>query len=136
MLGAAAAPPFPPTGVADLRPILALLILAPSVACGPAEAPPPERSEAPATEQAAAPQLSPPGAAELRAAWAEQCTAAEDEIGSALCAPAGALIMDSFTCDFALGDDEYRRYSADLEQAGNRWVLADPDTACEVQREG
>lgn len=119
-----------------MRTILPLLIAAPLAACGPAEAPAPERSEVPASEQVAAPRLPPPGATEFRAAWAEQCKAADDNIGSALCMPAGALSVDSFTCDFALGDDEYRRYSAELERSGNRWVLVEPETACEVGQEG
>lgn len=100
-------------------------------ACGPAEAPAPAPSEAPPAEWTVTPEISPPGEAEFRAAWSDQCDAPESDVGSALC-KASALGADGFSCDFALGDDEYRRYSADLARSGNRWVLADPEAACNV----
>jgi len=110
------------------------LLAAALAACGPAEAPAPDRSEMPAAGEPAAARLSPPGASEFRAAWAEQCDASEEEVGSALC-KATAPGVDTFTCDFALGDDDYRRYSADLARSGDRWVLADPQAACALAEE-
>lgn len=81
-------------------------------ACGPAEAPGADQPMAPAAQQASAPNLSPPGEAEFRAAWSDQCDASEADVGSALCRAAG-LGADGCRCDFALGEDEYRRYSAE-----------------------
>ncbi|KPQ38190.1 MAG: hypothetical protein HLUCCX21_00490 [Porphyrobacter sp. HL-46] len=100
-------------------------------ACGPAEAPAPAPSEAPPAEWTVTPDLSPPGEAEFRAAWADQCGVPESEVGSALC-KASALGSEEFSCDFALGDDDYRRFSADLTRGTDSWVLADPETACTV----
>lgn len=100
-------------------------------ACGPAEAPAPDSPETTAAEWTVTPQISPPGEAEFRAAWSAQCGASEDEVGSAICR-AQALGADGFSCDFALGDDDYRRYSADLARNSDMWVLADPDETCSV----
>ncbi len=108
-------------------------------ACGPADAPEPNPSDVPAyqgpasegtaSDMTIAPEMSPPGEAEFRSAWVEQCSAQESDIGSAVC-KAKSLGSDGFSCDFALGDDEYRRYSADLERSGTVWALADPRNAC------
>lgn len=100
-------------------------------ACGTAEAPAPDNSEAPAAEWTVTPEISPPGEPEFRAAWAAACSADESDVGSALC-KARALGTDGFSCDFALGDDEYRRYSANLTRSGDSWVLADPEASCDA----
>lgn len=100
-------------------------------ACGPAEAPPPDRSEAPASQQTPTRAIAPPGEDEFRAAWSSQCDAIEADVGSALC-KSGGMGASGFSCDFALGDDEYRRYSAELARSGDNWVLADPEAACSV----
>lgn len=101
-------------------------------ACDAAQAPAPDNSDAPpASVPAAMPKISPPGEAEFRAAWSAACGADAGDIGSAVC-KAQALGADGFACDFALGDDEYRRYAADLARDGDSWVLADPAAACKA----
>lgn len=104
-------------------------------ACGSGEAPAPDRAEAPAIQEPAERAIAPPGETEFRAAWSEQCDAPEADVGSALC-KAGGMGADGFSCDFALGDDEYRRNSAELSRSGDRWVLADPESACSMAANG
>lgn len=97
--------------------------------CGPAE----ETATEPVPEQAAAPEPieaapPPPRREEFTEAWAEACPGAEPA-DKGLCKSKGFGDPD-FTCDFALGDGKYRRYTAELTQADGQWVLADPDKAC------
>lgn len=112
-----------------LLPATALFALA---ACGSQE----EAQPDPAPAEAAAPAdtaatLPPPHREEFTAAWAEACPEAEP-VSTALCKSKG-LGVPGFTCDFGLGDDEYRRHTAELAAAGDGWALVDPENACIVE---
>ena len=101
-------------------------------ACGSNEAPVPEAlPEQAATTEPASEAISPPRRAELAAAWAMACPDAEPA-NKGLCKSKG-MGDPGFTCDFALGDDEYRRYTAELIQSDGKWVLADPENACAIE---
>lgn len=97
----------------------------------------PEEAQTEAAQtQAAAPagiteSLTPPRREEFTAAWAEACPEAEP-VGKALCKSKG-MGDPGFTCDFALGEDEYRRNTAELEPRDDRWALVDPENACSVE---
>lgn len=98
-------------------------------ACGSNEVPAPEET----TEQAIAPTVAtipPPRREELSAAWSEACPDAEPA-NKGLCKSMGLGDPD-FTCDFALGDGEYRRYTVELTQSDGKWVLVDPENACVI----
>ncbi len=97
------------------------------VACGSPDTP--DADEPADQAQVEEASLAPPRAPEFRAAWAEQCPDAP-EIGSVVCQAEG-LGGEVFACDFALGEDEYRRNTADLVQSNGRWMLAEPETACD-----
>jgi len=102
------------------------------VSCGSNEAPVPEAvPERSATEEAASETISPPRREELAAAWAEACPDAEPA-KKGLCKSKGFGDPD-FTCDFALGDSEYRRYTAELTRSDGRWVLVDPEKVCAIE---
>lgn len=108
--------------------VLCTLALA---ACGSSEDPAADE----VTEQAAAPEPikaapPPPRREEFSEAWAEACPDAEPA-NRGLCKSRGFGDPD-FTCDFALGDDEYRRYTAELTRSEGRWVLSDPENACAI----
>lgn len=112
-----------------LLPAVALFALA---ACNaqeetPAE-PVPTEAITPAETTAA---LPPPRREEFTAAWAEACPEAEP-VSTALCKSKG-LGEPGFTCDFGLGEDEYRRHTAELEPSGESWALVDPENACKVE---
>ncbi|NCO99977.1 MAG: hypothetical protein GW801_14005 [Sphingomonadales bacterium] len=110
-------------------PVAAILALG---ACGSQDEalPEPEQAESvvPADVTEAHP---PPHREEFAAAWAEACLEAEP-VGKALCKSKG-LGEPGFTCDFGLGEDEYRRHNAELELAGESWALVDPENACNVE---
>lgn len=74
--------------------------------------------------------LPPPRREEFAAAWAEECPDAEP-IGKALCKSKG-LVDPNFTCNYGLGDDEYRRHTAELAPGDAKWELVDPAEACVV----
>lgn len=108
--------------------VLGALALA---ACGSSEEPAADE----ATDQAAAPEPieaapPPPRREEFSEAWAEACPDAEPA-SRGLCKSKGFGDPD-FTCDFALGDDEYRRYTAELTQSDGEWVLADLENSCAI----
>lgn len=107
--------------------ILCLLGVA---ACGPTANEPAEQPAGESAPGAIVQSPPPPGRDEFIAAWAQACPNVEPA-GRALCKSKGLGDPD-FTCDFALGDDEYRRHTAELTQAGDKWVLSDPDSACAV----
>ncbi len=110
-------------------PIAAVFALA---ACGSQEE---AESEAAQTETIVPASINgappPPRREEFTAAWAEACPEAEP-VGKALCKSKG-ITDPGFTCDFALGEDEYRRHSADLEPVEQSWALVDPENACNVE---
>ena len=110
-------------------PIAAAFALA---ACGSQEE---VQSEPAQTETVAASNIDeavpPPRREEFTAAWAEACPEAEP-VGKALCKSKG-IAEPGFTCDFGLGDDEYRRHTADLDPVEDTWALVDPQNACNVE---
>ena len=75
--------------------------------------------------------LPPPRREQFAAAWAEACPDAEP-VGKALCKSKG-LTDPNFTCNYALGDDEYRRHTAELAPGDGEWVLANPANACNAE---
>lgn len=100
--------------------------------CGSNEAPVPEVApEQAATTEPVSEAISPPRRAELAAAWSEACPDAEPA-NKGLCKSKG-FGDPGFTCDFALGDGEYRRHTAELTQLDGKWVLADPQNACAIE---
>jgi hypothetical protein len=74
--------------------------------------------------------LPPPRREEFTAAWAQACPDAEP-VSTALCKSKG-LGDPGFTCDFGLGEDEYRRHTAELLPGDKEWTLVDPDNACSL----
>ena len=94
------------------------------------EATPEEVPETQATAEPLTPTIPPPQREELAAAWAEACPEKEPA-NKGLCKSKGFGDPD-FTCDFALGEDEYRRYTAELTTSDGKWVLAEPDKACAI----
>ncbi len=100
-------------------------------ACNSEEVTQPQASQA-AAFSAAQEQgtLPPPRGEDFVAAWSEACPDAEPA-ARALC-KANGIADPNFTCDFALGDDEFRRNTAELTRGEGRWELAEPETACEV----
>lgn len=94
------------------------------------EVTPEEVPETQATAEPLTPTIPPPQREELAAAWAEGCPEAEPA-NKGLCKSKGFGDPD-FTCDFALGDDEYRRYTAELTMSDGKWVLAEPENACAI----
>lgn len=101
-------------------------------ACGPSDTPAPEVAPAQITAaEPAAKTVPPPRDEQFAAAWAEACPGAEPA-NKGLCKSKG-LGTSGFTCDFALGDGEYRRHTADLTLEDGQWVLADPENACMIE---
>lgn len=112
-----------------LLPVAAMFTL---VACGSQEEAPAEPVPTEATAPADTTEtLPPPRREEFAAAWTEACPEAEP-VGTALCKSKG-LGNPGFTCDFGLGEDEYRRHTAELEPGEEAWVLVDPENACSVE---
>lgn len=106
-----------------LLPLFALPLLA---ACGSEPEAPAEAPAAPVAE--ATPTLSPPNMDTFSAAFAEACPE-QEAVSTAVCRAQGMGASD-FTCEYGLGDDEYRRYSATVTQQDEAWVVADPETVC------
>jgi hypothetical protein len=114
--------------VKHFLPLAAIAILA---ACGTQQADETAPAVVATPTADATPTMTPPRREEFTAAWAEACPDAEP-VGKALCKSKG-LTDPNFTCDFALGDGEYRRHNAELAPQDGKWVLADPANACEVE---
>lgn len=116
------------------RQIATLITLLPALfvsACGSRQ--PEQRDAQPtaaSTQASREPSLAPPRHPEFAAAWSRACPD-QEAVGKALCKSNG-LADANFTCDFALGDGEYRRHTAELEPGNGRWDLANPDLACEI----
>ena len=91
------------------------------------EQPQPNEDVAPAAVERQS-TLLPPRMDEFATAWAEACPDAEP-VGKALCKSKG-FGEPNFTCDYALGDDAYRRHTAELMPGEGRWELVDPERAC------
>ena len=110
-----------------LVPCLAFVALA---ACGSEEPAPAPTATAVATPAAAStPSLAPPTEADFAAAFAAGCPSAE-KVSTSLCKSQG-LGKAGFTCQYGLGDDEYRRHTATLMPGDNgKWALQDPENAC------
>ena len=77
------------------------------------------------------PAMLPPGRKEFTAAWTKACPEAKP-VNKALCKSKG-MTDSNFTCNFALGDDEYRRNTTERTPRDGQWVLADPATACKAK---
>ncbi|WP_347304597.1 hypothetical protein V5740_14470 (plasmid) [Croceibacterium sp. TMG7-5b_MA50] len=101
--------------------------------CGAQESAPPPAVEATTAVADAQPTLAPPGAAEFTTAWADACPSAQP-VSTALCKSKG-LTDPNFSCDFGLGEDEYRRHTAELARGDESWELADAENACQVGAE-
>ena len=117
------------TGIASRFALMTLL--GALAACNSQEstAPPPAAVAGPeAAEERVA--LAPPGQEDFASAYAEACPEAQP-VGSAVCKVAG-FGQPNFTCDFALGEDEYRRNTAELAPGEDSWQIAEPATACDV----
>lgn len=97
-------------------------------ACGSGDTDAPEQAPETAITEPTTPTIPPPRREEFSEAWAQACPDAEPA-NKGLCKSKGFGDPD-FTCDFALGDGEYRRYTAELTQSDGEWVLADPENAC------
>lgn len=100
-------------------------------ACGSEREEPATPEPTTAAAQPEEPKLSPPRRAEFADAWSRACPD-QEKVGKALCKSKGMADPD-FTCDFALGDGEYRRHTAELTPAGDRWDLVNPAKACMVE---
>ena len=114
-----------------MRNLVFLPFFAGLAACGSPESEQPQNTQAesaPATETTRT--LPTPRREEFAAAWAEACTDAEP-VGKALCKSKG-ITDPNFTCDFALGDGEYRRHTAEIMPGEEEWELADPVNACAI----
>lgn len=108
-----------------------VLCAAALAACGSDETPATDELPGqPAIEDQVTQTIPPPRREEFATAWAEACPDAEPA-NKGLCKSKGFGDPD-FTCDFALGDGEYRRNTAELTQSDGRWVLVDPETACTI----
>lgn len=98
-------------------------------------------SSEPANDSAAAPaatptvtttpSLSPPRREEFTAAWAKACPEAKP-VSTALCKSKG-LGDPNFTCEFGVGEDEYRRNTAELTAGEGEWILVNAPAACEAE---
>lgn len=99
-------------------------------ACNSQDSAAPPAAEATDAVADAGPSLAPPGAQEFKDAWAAACPSAEP-VGTALCKSKG-MTDPNFTCDFGLGEDEYRRNTAELMRGQDRWELADAEQACRI----
>lgn len=115
-----------------MRIVLPLAAAFALAACGSQEEPPVE----PVPTEAIAPAdivetLPPPRREEFTAAWSQACPEAEP-VGTALCKSKG-LGDPGFTCDFGLGEDEYRRHTTELEPVDGSWALVDPENSCSVE---
>lgn len=98
-------------------------------ACG-SQAPEDQPQTPAVTETRSADSLPPPRTDEFAAAWAEACPDAE-KVGKALCKSKG-LTAPGFTCDFSLGDEEYRRHTAELIPGDGNWVVSNPEETCQA----
>ncbi len=111
------------TPLALCLPFLAL------AACGEEPAPEPVPTETVEAE----PVVSLPATDEALFAelHAETCPDAET-VSTSFCQR--AMGADTASCEFGLGDDEVLRNDATLEanEAGDGWVIADPETVCAV----
>lgn len=111
--------------------ILPLAALATLAACGSQKTEQPAPTAAATPAAAATPTMPPPRGEEFTAAWAKACPEAKP-VNKALCKSKG-LADPNFVCDFGLGEDEYRRNTAELAPRDGEWVLADPANACKAQ---
>jgi len=107
-----------------------ILILSPLAlaACAqePAEAPAPV--ETTAIEEEIGPTLHPPDRDKFAERFAVACPAAP-QISTAMCRAQGMGSHD-FTCEYGLGDDEYMRHEAVLQEVDGEWEVEDPDAVC------
>ena len=108
--------------------LLVVLCAVALASCGSNETEAPEQPPETVSAEPTISTISPPRREEFAAAWEKACPDAE-KANRGLCKSKGLGDPD-FTCVFALGDSEYRRYTAELTQADGMWVLADPETAC------
>lgn len=108
----------------------AIIALAGLAACNSAEEAAPVAAETPAEVVEAEPSLAPPGAEDFKTAWADACPSAKP-VSTALCKSKG-LTDPNFECDFGLGEDEYRRNTAELTRGDDSWELADAEQACTI----
>ena len=72
--------------------------------------------------------LPPPDSATFSAALAEACPDAPS-VSTSLCKATG-MGSETFVCEYGLGEDEYMRYSATLEEGEDSWVVTEPDAVC------
>ena len=98
-------------------------------ACNSEEPVEPAPVETPVVEPT--PTLPAPGTEAFAAAYAKVCPDAEP-VNSAVCKSKG-LGETGFICDFALGDDEYRRNTAELSPGEGEWILSDAENACTAE---
>jgi len=98
-------------------------------ACSSGSAEPtPAETQAAAPAPVITPSLSPPDEAVFAAAFAEGCPDAE-KVSTAECKSQG-FGKTGFSCDYGLGDDEYRRHKATLVPGDGKWTLAEPEKTC------
>lgn len=113
-----------------MRTIFAFAAVATLAACGsqePAPEPQPTASVAAALPEPE-PSLPAPDEAIFAETFAEACPDAP-KVSTSICRSHG-FGKQGFTCDYGLGDDEYRRNSLDLVPGDGKWVVAEPEKAC------
>ncbi|WP_126171854.1 hypothetical protein [Altericroceibacterium xinjiangense] len=111
-----------------MKMLFACGMLAVLAACSEAQETPEPVAVTPVATAPAAPKLSPPDEAVFTTAFAEACPEAP-EVSTALCKSLG-FGEEGFTCNYGLGEDEYRRNTATLVPEDGVWTLDDPEKTC------
>ncbi len=91
-----------------------------------AEAPAP--AETTAMSEASESTLHPPDREKFAERFAAACPAAP-AISTAICRAKGMGSHD-FTCDYGLGEDEYRRHKAILHEVDGEWEIENAEQVC------
>jgi hypothetical protein len=97
-------------------------------ACGSQQPQPTPTATPTPTPTATTPKLPAPDKDTFAAAFAAACPHAQ-KVSTALCQSAG-FGKQGFVCNYGLGDDKYRRNTANLAPGDGKWVLADPKKDC------
>ena len=97
-------------------------------ACNSQEAAEPAPAETQAVAPPVEPTMPPPDEEWFAAAFAEACPDAP-EVSTALCRSQG-FGKEGVTCEYGLGDDEYRRNKATVVPGDGNWTFAEPEKTC------